>query len=389
MHQQTEIINRANIQQKCCSAATINPPLYRASTVLFNNYEEFCKINRQKEYQGITYGTDRLPTQRQFEDTMQRLEGAALTRILPSGIAAIQCALMFVLKAGDHLLICDNAYASGQHFCTTVLKKFGIETTEIPPNSGKNIEQYIRPETRAILLESPGSITLEIQDIPAITEIARSKGIITLIDNTWATPLFLKPFSLGVDIIVQSLTKYVCGYSDVLAGSVSVSEKYSASFAKFYKTIQAVTSSEECYLSLRGLNTLVTRLNQHQQSGLTIAHWLNNHPLVENVLHPALESHPEHHLWQRDFQGASGLFSFTFKQNYSERQLADFIDTLQLFSLGYSWGGYKSLLLAYDIKRQTPFRYDGKKIIRLNIGLENSEDLLADLETGLKKLLPK
>lgn len=383
MHKETKII--CHTSKESLSVKTINPPLYRASTVLFENFADLCKINKG-EYQGITYGTDRLPTQRHFEEALRQLEDAVLTRIFPSGIAAIQAALMSTLKAGDHLLICDNAYATGQHFCTQFLSRFGIQSTPIPPNAGADIEHYLRPETAVILLESPGSITLELQDIRAITEIAKAKNITTLFDNTWATPLFLNPFALGIDIVIQSLSKYICGYSDLLAGSVSVSAEYSDSFADFYRLMEFITPAEECYLSLRGLKSLATRLRQHEQSALVIAQWLETHPLVAEVLHPALKSHPEHHLWKRDFSGSSGLFSFTLKDNYTEHQFAAFIDSLQCFALGYSWGGYKSLLVPYDVKRQTPCRYDGKKIVRLNIGLENPEDLLEDLATGLKKL---
>ena len=385
MKEQTKTLGKIWPQRDKTAATTINPPSYRGSTVLFDNYGEMLKVNRH-EYQGITYGTDRLPTQRQFEEAMRELEGGAVTRVFQSGIAAIQTALMAFTKSGDHILVCDNAYGPGQRFCKKVLEKFNIDFTPIPPDVGADIEQYIQPNTVLILLESPGSITFEIQDIPTITAIARKKNIITILDATWATPLYLKPFELGIDVSIHSVTKYISGYSDVLAGTVTVNERYSQAFDDFYKLMEIYTPAEECYLALRGLHSLATRLRQHEQSALTIAKWLQNVPVVDDVLHPALEGHPEHHLWQRDFTGSSGLFAFTFKKDYTDNQLAAFIDALELFHLGYSWGGYKSLLTAAKIMRATPSRYAGKTIVRLSIGLEDCEDLIHDLESGLAML---
>lgn len=366
-------------------ATTVNPPMYKGSTVLFDSYADMVELKRGA-YQGITYGTDRLPTQRQFEEALRELEGGAVTRIFQSGIAAIQTTLMAFCKSGDHILICDNSYGPGQHFCKSVLSKFNIDHTLLPPNVGLDIEQYIQDNTVLILLESPGSITFELQDVPAITEIARQRNIVTVMDNTWATPLFLKPLRLGVDISLHSVTKYISGYSDVLAGAVTAGEKYASVFSDFYKEMEIYTPAEECYLSLRGLHSLGPRLRQHEKSALIIAKWLADHSLVDQVMHPALPSHPEHHIWKRDFTGSSGLFSFTFKSDYDGEQLGNFIDSLKLFHLGFSWGGYKSLLTAGKIKRSTPCRYEGKTIIRLNIGLEDSGDLQEDLETGLSRL---
>lgn len=385
MKQETRILGEIWHERDQTTATTINPPLYRGSTVLFNGYKEMLQVGRH-EYEGITYGTDRLPTQRQFEEAMRQLEGSAVTRMFQSGIAAIQTALLAFTKSGDHILICDNAYGPGQRFCKKVLKKFNIDCTAVPANVGADIEQYIRPNTVLILLESPGSITFEIQDIPAITTIARTKNIITVLDATWATPLYLKPFELGIDVSIHSVTKYISGYSDVLAGTVSVGERYAGTFADFYKLMEIYTPAEESYLALRGLHSLATRLRQHEQSALTIAKWLETVAIVEQVIHPALPSHPEHHLWQRDFTGSSGLFGFTFKKDYAEDQLTAFIDSLQLFQLGYSWGGYQSLLTAAKIVRAMPSRYAGKTVVRLNIGLEDCDDLRRDLEKGFSLL---
>lgn len=385
MKTETKISGKTWPERDQTTATTINPPTYRGSTVLFDSFQEMLKVGRH-EYEGITYGTDRLPTQRQFEEAMRELEGGAVTRVFQSGIAAIQTALLAFTKSGDHILVCDNAYGPGQRFCKKVLKKFNIDFTPIPPNVGADVEQYIQSNTVLILLESPGSITFEIQDIPAITAIARQRNIITLLDATWATPLYLKPFELGVDVSIHSVTKYISGYSDVLAGTVTVNERYSRTFDGFYKQMEIYTPAEECYMALRGLHSLTTRLRQHEQSALTVAKWLQTVSIVDNVLHPALPCHPEHHLWQRDFTGSSGLFAFTFKKDYTDDQLAAFIDSLELFHLGYSWGGYKSLLTAAKIMRATPSRYAGKTIVRLSIGLEDCDDLIQDLESGLAML---
>ncbi|MGW8193494.1 MAG: cystathionine beta-lyase [Desulforhopalus sp.] len=385
MKEQTRIISRLWPDRDKTPAVTVNTPIYRGSTVLFNNFGDMVKVNRH-EYEGITYGTDRLPTQRQFEAAMCELEGGATTRIFQSGIAAIQTALLAFTKSGDHILVCDNAYGPGLRFCHKVLKKFNVDFTSVPPNVGADIEQYIQSNTVLILLESPGSITFELQDIPVIAAIAKRRNIITVVDCTWATPLYLKPFDLGVDVSIHSVSKYIAGYSDVLAGTVTVNEHYSAPFNTFYKQMEIYTPGEECYLALRGLQSLTTRLRQHEASALAIAKWLETLPLIDKVLHPALPSHPEHHIWARDFSGSSGLFGFTFVRDYNESQLAAFIDELQLFRLGFSWGGYKSLLTASKVRRSTPCRYDGKTIVRLSIGLEACEDLMGDLEKGLGML---
>ncbi len=385
MKEETKALAKIWPERENSAATTINPPIYKGSTVLFDDYRQMLKVGRH-QYQGITYGTDRLPTQRQFEEAMRELEGGAVTRVFQSGIAAIQTALLAFTKSGDHILVCDNAYGPGQRFCRKVLKKFNIDFTLIPPNVGADVVQYIRANTVLILLESPGSITFEIQDIPAITAITRQKNIVTVLDSTWATPLYLKPFELGVDVSIHSVTKYISGYSDVLAGTVTVNERYGQTFADFYKLMEIYTPAEECYLALRGLHSLSTRLRQHEQSALTVAKWLQTLRIVDKVLHPALPSHPEHHLWQRDFTGSSGLFAFTFKEDYTDDQLAAFIDSLELFHLGYSWGGYTSLLTAAKIERAIPSRYAGKTIVRLSIGLEDCNDLLHDLEKGMAKL---
>ena len=387
MKQTTQLINSPHSQQQKTSQPPemINPPTYRGSTVLFDNFKDLTLAGAGK-YDGITYGTDRLPTQRILEEAICQLEGGALTRAFPSGISAITNTLMALTKAGDHILICDNVYGPTARFCNEILSRYDIEITYIPPAAGKEIALYLRDNTRLIFLESPGSNTFEIQDIPAITTLAKERGIITVLDNTWATPLYLDAFSLGIDISIQSVTKYISGHSDILLGTVTTTAEYADILQSYYRVTETYTAEEDCYTALRGLKTLPLRLKQHEKSALEIAGWLENHPLVDLVIHPALPSHPEHHLWKRDFSGSSGLFAMTLKEEYPDEILARFVDTLHLFGIGYSWGGFKSLITASKYSRTQPSRYAGRTIIRLNIGLEDPEDLYADLADGFKHL---
>ena len=385
MHEATQILKALWTERDSSRATTLNPPLYRGSTVVFDSYAQFCQAGRH-QYSGITYGTDRLPTQRQFEEALRQMEGGAVTRVFPSGIAAIQTALLALIKNGDHLLLVDNAYGPAQRFCRRILTRFGVTVEIIPPDTGADIIDYLRPETTLILLESPGSISFELQDIRAITAIAHERGIATLLDATWATPLYVKPLELGVDLSIHSVTKYIAGYSDVLAGAVTANSSYGKIFADFYQDLEIYTPAEECYLALRGLQSMATRLRQHEQSALVVARWLQTQQIVDEVLHPALPEHPQHHLWQRDFCGSSGLFAFTFKEEYNEAQMAACIDTLDLFRLGYSWGGAKSLITTSRLNRSSRYRYAGKTVVRLHIGLEENQDLIDDLARGFAML---
>ncbi len=364
---------------------TINPPVFRGSTILFNNFEDLTLANAGN-YDSITYGTDRLPTQRVFEEAVRELEGGALTRAFPSGISAIINSLMAFTNSGDHILLCDNAYGPTARFCNEVLKKYNVQITVIPSAAGKEIEAYFQDNTKLIFLESPGSNTFEIQDIPAITTLAKKRGIITVLDNTWATPLYLDAFALGIDVSIQSVTKYISGHSDILMGTVTVNEKYAETFKQFYRVTETYTPEEDCYTALRGLRTLPLRLRQHEQSALEIAHCLESLPIIEQVIHPALPSHPQHHIWKRDFTGSSGLFAFVFKEEYTQEYLAKFVNSLQLFGIGYSWGGFKSLITAGKYNRTQKSEYAGRTVVRLNIGLEEPVDLMKDLESGFELL---
>jgi len=364
---------------------SINPPIYHASTVLFEDYAEL-KAAGQGQYDGFTYGTDGSPTQQAFEKALTELEGGFYTRAFPSGLLAITSTLQAFLQSGDHLLICNSVYGPVRRFARNVLDKFGVKTTYFPANIGAGIEAYITPETRLILLESPGSNTFEIQDVPAIVKVAKQHDILTAIDNTWATPLFFQPFAHGVDISIHSVTKYISGHSDVLLGSVTVSEACYERFHRLIRALEIFAPQEACYLALRGLKTLKVRLQQHETAALELALWLQSEAAVETVLHPALPSHPEHAIWQRDFLGAAGIFSFVLKPEHDEAAVARFVDSLELFGIGYSWGGFKSLVTAGKFAQSEISRYHGRWMIRLNVGLEDVEDLKSDVQQALAKL---
>ncbi|WP_217907582.1 cystathionine beta-lyase [Desulfosediminicola ganghwensis] len=367
------------------SPRMINPQLHTGSTVLFESCQDLLAAGRGG-YSGITYGTERLPVQRKFENALADMEGGALCRAFQSGISAITNTLLAFTRSGDHILVCENVYGPTSAFCREVLSRYGVTTTFVPAAVGQDIDQWLTAETRLIFLESPGSNTFEIQDIQAVVEIAREKGIVTIIDNTWATPLFLKPLELGVDVSIHSVTKYISGHSDVLLGAVTVNGRYADVLDRFYRVMELFASPQDCYLALRGLKTLGVRMRQHQESGLAVGVWLEQNDLVEKVIHPALESHPQHKLWKKDFTGAAGLFSFVFKENYSEEQVCDFVNALKLFGIGFSWGGYKSLVTVGRYRRESGEACEGKVLVRLNVGLEEVDDLIADLQQAFLML---
>ena len=364
---------------------TINPPLHRASTVLFKNYAEMLS-NSRGEYEGVSYGTCGLASQQAFEAAMVELEGAYGCKSFQSGIGAVAMTFLAFTRQGDHVLVCDNVYGPTRRFCSEFLSKYGVETDFLPSDAGACVADFIRDETRLLFMESPGSNTFEIQDIPAIAKVCQNKGVLSAIDNTWATPLYLNPFELGVDISIQSATKYITGHSDILLGTVSTNEKCWENFELGCKLFECFGPPEDCYQGLRGLRTLPVRLKHHEKSALEVAKFLSGHEMVDKVLHPALESHPQHALWKRDFKGSSGLFAFTLHEKYERLDHSLFVDNLDLFGIGYSWGGYKSLITGGKFERTTPSEYEEKTIFRLNIGMEDVRDLIDDLEQGLSRL---
>ncbi len=364
---------------------TINPDIQSGSTVLFQDFEDM-QLALEGGYPGVDYGTHGLSTQKAFEEALCKVENGFRSYAFPSGINAITNTLMAFTQSGDEILLCDNAYGPTKRFCHNILTKYNVKTTHIESNIGSEISNYINDNTRLIFLESPGSNTFEIQDILEIVKAAKKTGVMVIIDSTWATPLYLKPLDLGVDIAIQSVTKYICGHSDVLMGCATVNEKYADEFAEYFQTVENYTNPQDCYIALRGLRTLKVRLEEHEKSAYKIAQWLEKQEIVDCVIHPGLESHPQHSLWKRDFSGSSGLFSFTFKEPYSTDKIAKFINSLKMFALGFSWGGYKSLLTARPYERDGKWLHDGKHVIRLSIGLEETKDLIEDLKQGFNNL---
>lgn len=355
----------------------VNPPVVHASTVLFPD-----SGTMEKRDQKYTYGTRGTPTSDALCQAIDALEGSAGTIVVPSGLAAVVTPLLAFLSAGDHLLVVDSVYHPTRRFCDTVLARFGVKVEYYDPHAGVGIGDVIRPETKVIWTESPGSNTFEMQDIPAIAKVGREHGAVVMMDNTWATPLFFKPLDHGVDISVHAATKYPAGHSDILLGTVSANERCWARLYDTFVTLGIPAGPDDTYQVLRGLRTMGVRLERHQKSALEVARWLETRPEVARVLHPALESFPGHDLWKRDFCGASGLFSFVLAGG-GKREAHAFLDALELFGLGYSWGGYESLAVHVWLGDRTVLKteYPGP-VIRLQIGLEDVADIIADLERG-------
>lgn len=365
----------------------VSPPVWRASTILYDDVAHLRRAAGSSTHERLFYGRKGTPTAWSLADALTEMEpGAAGTMLFPSGVAAIACGLMAVLRPGDQLLMTDSAYDPTRNFCEQILKPFGVETVYYDPTVGAGIAGLLTERTRAIFLESPGSLTFEVQDVPAIVAVAKEKGIVTLIDNTWATPLFFPALGHGVDISILACTKYIVGHSDVMIGSVTASEAWFPKVRQTAYLFGQMTSPDDAWLTSRGLRTLGVRLKQHQESALAIARWLNEQPDVARVLHPALPDCPGHELWARDFSGSSGLFSFILKGG-DETARAALIDGLAHFGIGYSWGGFESLALPVDPARYrsaTTWEAEGPAV-RLHIGLEDPADLIADLDAGLAR----
>jgi cysteine-S-conjugate beta-lyase len=362
----------------------VNPPVYHASTVLYPSAEDY--VAHRARYQ---YGRRGTPTTEALEGAVQEIEGpqCAGVALLPSGLAAISAALLSVVRAGDHILITDSAYGPTRAFCDRMLTRLGVATTYYDPLIGGAIAGLMQPHTRAVFTESPGSLSFEMQDIPAIVDAAHSNGAIVLMDNTWATPLFFRALDFGVDLSIHAGTKYFGGHSDVMLGTVAANQATVADLRNFVGLNGLHVGPDDVYLGQRGLRTLAVRLDRHQESGLAVARWLEQRPEVLRLLHPALPSHPAHALWKRDFTGASGLFSMVLKP-VPQKAVYAFLDTLQLFGIGASWGGYESLAIPFDCTSlRTATRWaPGGPTVRFHVGLEAVEDLIADLERGFAAL---
>ncbi|MDQ4420412.1 cystathionine beta-lyase [Sphingobium sp. DEHP117] len=365
----------------------VNPPVWRASTILYDNVAHL-RAARSNSHERWYYGRRGTPTHWALADALTEMEpGAVGTMLFPSGVAAISCALMAVLKPGDQLLMVDSVYDPTRAFCDKVLKPMGIETVYYDPLIGAGIATLMTERTRAVFMESPGSLTFEVQDVPAIVAAAKARDVVTLIDNTWATPLFFSAHGHGVDISILACTKYVTGHSDVMLGSVSANGALWPRIEQMGRLFGQICGADDAWLALRGLRTLGVRLKQHQDSALTVARWLAERPEVGTVLHPALPSCPGHAQWVRDFKGSSGLFSFTLA-GAEDAARVRFIDALRHFGIGYSWGGFESLALPVDPQycRSATIWNTPDPLIRLHIGLEDPNDLIADLELALHQI---
>lgn len=361
----------------------VNIPVYRGSTVLYRTAEDF--MARRQQY---TYAISGTPTSRHFEEAIAKLEGGHGAILTPSGLMAITIPLLAFLSAGDHLLMVDTVYRPTRNFCEDTLKRFGVEVTYYDPLIGAKIADLIQPNTKVIFTESPGSQTMEIQDIPAIGEVARKSDILVMMDNTWATSIYFDALKMGVDITLQAVTKYISGNSDLLMGAVTArTEEQFKILRDTNLRMGTFVSPDDITLAARGLRTLRLRLEHHMKSGLEMAEWFRSRPEVAEVLHPGLPGAPGHDLWKRDFKGACSLFSVVLKPCKDEAVFA-MLNTLKIFGMGASWGGFESLVTPFnpkDYRVATQWPHDGISL-RFHIGLEDTADLIADLEAGFEAL---
>lgn len=362
----------------------VNPPVVHGSTVLYPTAEDLHAHRAE-----FHYGRHGTPTTRAFQDTLMALEGpqCAGVGIAPSGLAAISTTLLSVLKSGDHLLVCDNVYRPSRNFCNGILARYGVETSYFDPMIGAGIDALFKPNTRAVLVEAPGSQSFEMPDIRAIAGVAQARGALVIDDNTWATPLYHRSLEQGVDISMQAATKYIGGHSDIMFGTISANAKAWPLIADGIRLLGVCAGPDDVFLALRGMRTLSVRLAQHHRSGLEMARWLAARPEVARVLHPGLETDPGHAIWKRDFTGASGLFSVVLKPA-PQKAVDTMLDSLKLFGMGFSWGGFESLVIPFDCNDyRTATRWaPGGPTLRFHIGLENVEDLKADLDRGFAVL---
>lgn len=360
-------------------------PVYRASTVLFEHAADATDDWDQWQH-GYTYGLYGTPTVLELASRVCELEGGFRTLITPGGQSALSLVHLSLLKCGDHVLIPESIYGPNRQFANNVLRRFGVDVAYYQPSAGADIVREFRENTRVVWCESPGSVTMEVQDVPAIVQAAHARDALVVLDNTWAAGIYFDAFAHGIDITLQALTKYVGGHSDLLLGSITVRDP--ALFQRLGATHQVIgcaASPDDCSLALRGMKTMAVRLKQVEQSALAIAQWLSTRPEVELVLHPALPSCPGHQFWKRDFTGSTGLFSIVFRPGCDKERVLKFVDSLKLFGIGYSWGGVTSLAMTYDLQSPNRPAY-GSRLVRLYIGLEDLEDLKADIAQAMGKM---
>jgi len=368
---------------------TINLPVARASTVTFASLAEMEAVQRRfdADEAAPTYAIAHMPLRVAFEELMVELEGGHRAFTFPTGLAAVGGAILAAVSAGDHILVTDSCYGPTRRLCDRTLKRFGVETTYYDPLLGEGIAELMRPNTRAVYLENPGSNTFEIQDFPAIARVARSRGAAVIHDNTWATGANFRSFDHGADLVIQVATKYPGGHSDLLLGAVVANEAWWPRLRDSARDLGQNASPDDLFLAVRGFRTLDVRLHRHQASALTVAHWLAAQPRVKRVLYPALESDPGHALWKRDFLGATGLFAIELDVA-GRADMARFVDALEGFELGYSWGGFQSLAVPVNPGRadRVVRKWTGGPLVRFSIGLEDPADLIADLEQALRRI---
>jgi cysteine-S-conjugate beta-lyase len=388
MREETTIVHSGRHPEDYQGA--VNPPVFHTSTVLSQSVDEHRRRRRDwlQDLPVTFYGRFGTPTTYALQEAIAALEGGYRSVVYPSGLAACAGALLAFLGAGDHLLVADTVYGPTRTLALGTLKRFGVTTTFFDPLIGRSIDSLMRPETRVVYLESPGSLTFEVQDVPAIAEVAHKRGATVIMDNTWGTPLYFKPFTHGVDVSVQSATKYIAGHSDAMLGAVTCTKDAWPRLKSSTYELGQTAGPEDVYLAQRGLRTLAVRLKAHWQAGVSLAEWIGQQREVERVLYPALPGDPGHAIWKRDFTGACGLFGVVLKEGVTERALAAMIDGLELYGIGSSWGGYESLIVPFDPREaRTATRWTHKgPCFRVHAGLENIDDLIEDLDAGFGRL---
>jgi cystathionine beta-lyase len=370
----------------------INPPVYHASTILFRDVAQIVETRQDQAsgaFRQVSYGREGTPTTKYFEEAVAALEGGHRAVVLPCGMGALSVSLMAFLGAGDHLLLPSSVYGRTRDFCQGPLARFGVEIGYYPPRAGPEIAETFKPNTKVVFVESPCSLSFEIQDVPAIVRAAHARGIRVVMDNTWATPLYFRAIEHGIDVSVHAVTKYISGHSDLMLGVAITTEATDATVRKTASQFGFCAGPDDVYAAQRGLRTLAVRMQRHQASALRVAAWLEARPEVARVHYPALPSSPDHAIWKRDFLGASGLFGVEFKPAVTDAGLVAMLDGMALFGLGYSWGGPESLIVPVSPeKARSPDRWQGQgPSVRLHIGLEDVDDLIADLEAGLQRLV--
>ena len=365
----------------------LNPGIYKGSTIIFDDYKSyFNDVNRKTDASAL-YGINNNPLIEKLEKSLSYLYKANDTVIAPSGLAAVIIPFFAFLEKNDEIIINDSLYSPTRSYCEKILKKLGIKIKYFHPTTNINkFEKLITKQTKLIFLESPGTATFDIIDIPLITKIAKKHKIVTVCDNTWATPLFCQPFNLGINIIIDAGTKYISGHGDVLLGSISSDKKNASIIRKTIKTLGICPGSEEAYLALRGLPTLFIRMKEIEKNAIQLANYLKKHPKVSKVFHPALPDFYNHHIWKRDFSGSSGLFSFTLDKKYSNRKIEKFCKKLKIFQIGYSWGSFESLITFPSLKERFFKNKIKGNLVRIYCGLEDSKDQINDIEKALKSL---